>query len=86
MTNAGRALGLSVRSLRRRLSEEGVSWTTLLHEEWAVRAERLLARLTIQEAAYQLGFADSSAFHRAFKKWTGRTPAAFQRSRRPSVM
>lgn len=85
MTGAARSLGLSIRSLRRRLSEEGSSWTALLHEEWAARAERLLARLTIQETAYELGFADSSAFHRAFKKWTGRTPAAFQRSRRSSV-
>lgn len=82
MANAARALGVSVRSLRRRLSEEGLSWNGMLHEEWAARAQRLLGHLTIQATAFELGFADSSAFHHAFKKWTGRTPADFQRSLR----
>lgn len=82
MQSAARALGLSARSLRRRLEAEGLAWTTLLNEARAVEAKRLLAKLTIQQAAYELGFADASAFHRAFKKWTGLTPAEFQRSRR----
>jgi AraC-like DNA-binding protein len=47
-------------------------------------AERLLAeqRLSIKQVADELGFASVSTFHRAFRRWTGHTPAGWQGARR----
>jgi AraC-like DNA-binding protein len=78
MTTVARALGMSVRSLRRRLSEEGVSFTAIREESLAATATQYLARRSIQETAYAMGFSDPTAFHRAFKRWTGMTPTQYR--------
>ncbi len=80
MDRVARALGLSKRSLRRRLVSEGSSYKSIVKEALAIVAKRYLRekRLTIQETAYEMGFADSSTFHRAFKRWTGNTPGSYQ--------
>jgi AraC-like DNA-binding protein len=82
MDVVARSLGISVRSLRRRLDEEGVSYTTLLNEARATLAKRMLddPRRSIYETAYAMGFSDPSAFHRAFKRWTGMTPTQYRHS------
>lgn len=82
MDAVARSLGISVRSLRRRLDEEGVSYTTLLNEARATVAKRMLddPRRSIYETAYAMGFSDPSAFHRAFKRWTGMTPTQYRHS------
>jgi AraC-like DNA-binding protein len=80
MKTVARSFGLSVRSLRRKLDEERVSFADLLKEVRAGAAKRMLedpAR-SIYEAAYAMGFSDPSAFHRAFKRWTGMTPAQYR--------
>ncbi|HKP62554.1 MAG TPA: AraC family transcriptional regulator [Polyangiales bacterium] len=76
MNAVARSLGLSARSLRRRLAAEGKSYNTVVNEALAIIAKHFLRtkQLTIQEAAYEMGFADTSTFHRAFKRWTGMTP------------
>jgi AraC-like DNA-binding protein len=82
MDAVARSLGISVRSLRRRLDEEGVSYTSLLNEARATVAKRMLedSSRSIYETAYAMGFSDPSAFHRAFKRWTGMTPTQYRES------
>jgi AraC-like DNA-binding protein len=72
-------LGLNVRALRRRFSVEGVSLSALLDEARLRIAQRELRKpgVSIKEAAYALGFSEASAFHRAFKRWSGQTPAQY---------
>ncbi|MET0388700.1 MAG: AraC family transcriptional regulator [Polyangiales bacterium] len=79
MRFVARELGLSVRSLHRRLSDEGQSYTAIAHEVYARVAKRHLAagRNTIQEAAFAMGFAEASSFSRAFRRWTGESPTIY---------
>jgi AraC-like DNA-binding protein len=83
MTVVARDLGMSERSLRRRLTEEGVSYKAIVNEAFSTAATWLLAdsKRTIQETAHALGFSDPTAFHRAFKRWTGMTPKQFREKR-----
>lgn len=83
--DAASSLGLSVRTLQRRLAEAGLSYTALRNQVRLEKASRLIddsdARLI--DVAYQLGFSDPSHFTRAFKSWTGLAPRQFrQRMRR----
>lgn len=76
-------LNLSERSLQRRLASQDTSFADLVDEVRHELARRYMAdeRLALGEVAYLLGFSDPSAFHRAFKRWTGTTPAAARRMR-----
>lgn len=68
-------LDTSERTLRRRLADEKTSFDELLANLQRERAEVLLAGpYAIREIALAVGFADASAFSRAFKRWTGKTP------------
>jgi AraC-like DNA-binding protein len=82
MTQAAEALGVSARSLRRRLKAEGTSFYDVATKAATIIAKELLAdmRKSIQEVAFEMGFADASGFHRAFKRWTGLTPSAYRDS------
>ncbi len=73
-------LRLSSRTVQRRLQELGTSHQTLVEAVRRDLAQRFLAsgELSIGEMAYMLGFARASAFHRAFKRWTGTTPADYK--------
>lgn len=77
-----RRLGMSSRSLRRKLQQEGVSFSAVLARAMGELAQNVLREkhTTIQEAAFRLGFAETSSFHRAFKRWTGQTPNQFRKS------
>jgi AraC-like DNA-binding protein len=73
---------MSSRTLRRRLQQEATSYQEILDE---VRAELARHYLTkekrgIDEVAFLLGFSDPSAFTKAFRRWTGQTPAGFVRA------
>ena len=70
-------LGMSKRSLQRKLKEEGESFQSLLD---ATRSELSMLHLTkgemcIEEISYLLAYRDPNSFYRAFHGWTGKTPA-----------
>ena len=76
MTTTAKAMGLSRQTLYRRLKAEGASFDQVLD---GLRRETALSylesdRLSVNETAYLVGFSDRSAFSRAFKRWTGRSP------------
>jgi len=83
MNAVAKALGLSARSLRRRLYDEGISYNTIAEGALATLAKQLLSdeARSIQETAYTMGFSDPSAFYRAFKRWTGTTPKTYRTTR-----
>jgi len=74
-------LDVSPSTLRRRLEEEGQSYRVILDDLRRDIAIALLAESdrTVQSIAVELGFAESSAFHRAFRKWTGSSPGEYRR-------
>jgi AraC-like DNA-binding protein len=71
-------VGMSARSLQRRLGEAHTSFQVLLQQALRQRADRLLAsgRLTQAEIAFVLGYSEVSAFSRAYRRWTGHPPGA----------
>jgi AraC-like DNA-binding protein len=81
MTGVAAELGLTERSLRRRLTAEGTSYQALLDEVRSALARSLLggrATIPVAGVAARLGYADAAAFTRAFHRWTGTTPAAYR--------
>ncbi|HEX3595912.1 MAG TPA: AraC family transcriptional regulator [Polyangiaceae bacterium] len=74
------ALGTSVRSLQRRLRDQGFSYVALLNEtrRQLATAYLLEERYSVTEIAFQLGFDDASAFARAFRRWTGLSPSDYR--------
>jgi AraC-like DNA-binding protein len=79
-------LGLSGRTLQRRLSEQGCAFQDLVDDTRRELAERLLCRTdyALAEVAFLTGFAEQSTFTRAFKRWRGQTPATFRRALAPA--
>lgn len=73
-------LHMSARTLRRLLREEGCNYREILTEVQRELSFRHLCdpAVSIGEVSYRAGFSDPNAFHRAFKRWTGRTPGEFR--------
>jgi AraC-like DNA-binding protein len=73
-------LGMTPRTLQRRLQLEGLRFEDLGQEVRANLAQAYLddRELSISEVAYLIGFSESSAFSRAFRRWTGRSPQEFR--------
>jgi AraC-like DNA-binding protein len=82
VVRAARALGTSERSLQRKLRDEGTSFKEVLD---GVRRDLALsylrdARHSVSDVAFLVGFAEASAFSRAFRRWTDTTPATWRRT------
>jgi AraC-like DNA-binding protein len=77
---AAEIAGLSVRTLQRRLREEGASYMGLIDR---VRCEAALSSLrddtqSLKEIGQRLGYSDQAAFTRAFQRWVGTTPGEYR--------
>ncbi|WP_454873518.1 AraC family transcriptional regulator [Paraburkholderia xenovorans] len=73
-------LGLGASTLRRRLKDEGQTYQIIKDE---LRRDMAISFLcdtekNVDEIAIELGFAEPSAFHRAFRRWTGARPGAYR--------
>jgi AraC-like DNA-binding protein len=83
--DVARSLGMSERTLARKLSDEGLNFTEVLRQLRRDLAVRYLDdhKLHVSKIAWLLGFHEVSAFTHAFKRWTGRTPSQM---RQPALM
>ena len=71
-----RTLGMSARTLRRHLDQHDETVRGLVDGVRRDRAEQMLASgMPVKEVAFALGFSEASAFSRAYKRWTGKSPA-----------
>lgn len=80
LSDVARHLGMSGRTLQRRLSERGQTFQTLVDDSRRSLATRLVGRgdVSLSEVSFMTGFADQSSFTRAFKRWAGRTPRSYR--------
>ncbi len=69
-------LGMSVRTLHRRLAAEGVTYQSIIDDLRHRLAVQYLAHttMTIEQISQRTGFSDPANFRKAYKRWTGRTP------------
>lgn len=80
LREVARALAMSERSLQRALRDDGTSYQALVDQ---VRRDLALSHLadpatSTAQVGFLLGFSEPSAFHRAFRRWTGKAPSAFR--------
>lgn len=77
---AAKEMRMGVRTLQAKLTQERTSYSRLANEVRKELAQCYLAKpeLTVAEIAYLLHFSEPSAFHTAFKKWTGRAPGEYR--------
>ena len=80
-TRAAKALATSERTMHRKLADEGTTFRVVLDRFRHETAVSLLdaRRYSIAEVAFLLGYSELSAFYRAFRRWTGRSPAQLRK-------
>jgi AraC-like DNA-binding protein len=83
LNEVARALALGPRTLQRRLAEAKLPFKTIVDDTRRRLALRYLedSRHTLAEIAYLLGYSETSAFNRAFRRWTGVTPLRHRRGK-----
>lgn len=82
IAQVGEHLGMSNRTLTRRLSENGVTFRDLIRKTQESVSKELLKNSTrnMAEIAFETGFSEQSAFNRAFKRWTGLSPLEYRKN------
>jgi len=86
VAEVARQLGMSTRTLSRKLSAEGMAFADILDQLRSALAQDYLSEreLPISEIAWLLGYCEVSSFTHAFKRWTGKTPRQFRSEETPS--
>ncbi len=76
LNSCAREMGMSRRSLQRKLKSKGVSYRELFTKIRFELATDLLSQsdMSLEETAFLVGYSEKSSFYRAFKKWTGKSP------------
>ncbi|WP_417310427.1 AraC family transcriptional regulator ligand-binding domain-containing protein [Devosia sp.] len=84
--NVARTVGMSERTLYRRLAEAGLTYQGVLEKTQKSLAENLLSdeAFSIAEVAFLTGFSEQSSFTRAFRRWAGVSPGAYRKRSAPS--
>ncbi len=81
LPDAARALQMTPRTLNRRLKDEGTTFQDIkdaLRRDIAIRALQR-GRDSVEQIAFDTGFSAPANFHRAFRRWTNRTPGSYRR-------
>ena len=86
-SEVARQLGMSPRTLARRLNAEGVAFADILDQLRSALAQRYLSErdLPVSEISWLLGYSEVSSFTHAFKRWTGKTPRQFRLDKTPGA-
>lgn len=82
LPQAAQHLGLSTATFRRRLGHEGVTFQSIkndLRRDMAITQLRSTTQ-SLEDLAHRLGFTETAAFHRAFRKWTGMRPSDYRQN------
>ena len=84
LDTVARELGMSGRTLQRRLANDGLVFSDFVDRVRLESARLLLVQgnLSLAEVAYMVGFAEQSSFSRAFKRWAGLSPREYRYARR----
>jgi AraC-like DNA-binding protein len=82
MSTLAAAMGIGARTLQRRLRRHGLTFRAVAEGARIALARELLAEpgLALARIAFRLGYSQTSAFHRAFRRYAGMTPGAFRRA------
>ena len=80
LRDVAQELGLSARTLQRRLTEAGITFQQLVEETRRELARHYLKQRAVElnEAAFLLGFEDANSFFRAFQVWEGTSPTEWR--------
>ena len=80
LTEIASELGMSARTLQRRLSDKGYSFQSLVDLARRDLSQHLLSdtNYSLAEVAFLTGFSEQSSFTRAFKRWAGQTPRSYR--------